>query len=77
VGSNPIVSTHNTRSELRWPYIDLDLDEPTIEIAERALEVDDKYVGQATPKTARSRRRIGLHPLLVAALRRPDHGLTH
>jgi integrase len=55
---------------LRWPYVDLDSDEPSIEIAERALEVGDKYVGQAVPKTARSRRRIGLHPLLVAALRR-------
>lgn len=55
---------------LRWCYVDLDSDEPSIEIAERALEVGDKYVGQATPKTSRGRRRIGLHPLLVAALQR-------
>ena len=55
-------------SGLRWPYIDIDSPEASIEIAERALEVDRKYAGQATPKTARSRRRIGLHPLLVAAL---------
>src|SRR3546814_17726736 len=34
------------------------------------LEVGKKYVGQAPPKTERSKRRIGLHPLLVAALRR-------
>jgi len=40
---------------LRWCYVDLDSHEPSIEIAERALEVGDKYVGQATPKTARSR----------------------
>ena len=43
---------------------------PSIDVAERALEVDDHYVGQAAPKTARGRRRIGLHPLLVAALSR-------
>jgi len=53
---------------LRWPFVDIDSDEPSITIAERALEVDDKYVGQAAPKTERGRRRIGLHPLLVAAL---------
>lgn len=57
-------------SGLRWPYVDLDTGIPTIEIAERALEVDDRYVGQAEPKTARGRRRIAIHPLLVAALRR-------
>jgi site-specific recombinase XerD len=34
------------------------------------LEVDDHYAGQVEPKTARSRRSIGLHPLLVAALHR-------
>ena len=54
---------------LRWPYVHLDDDNPRIEIAERALEVDDKYVGQTAPKTPRSRRVIGLHPLLVASLR--------
>lgn len=55
---------------LRWPYVDLDSDEPSLEVAERALEVDDRYVGQAVPKTPKSRRRLGLHPLLVAALQR-------
>jgi integrase len=53
---------------LRWLFVDIDSDEPTIDVAERANEVRHKYVGQAQPKTARSRRRIGLHPLLVAAL---------
>lgn len=53
---------------LRWPYVDIDGDEPAIEVAERAQEVSQKYVGQAKPKTKRSQRRIGLHPLLVAAL---------
>ena len=53
---------------LRWPYVDIDSDEPSIDVAERALEVEDKYVGQSAPKTKRSRRKIGLHPLLVAAL---------
>lgn len=55
---------------LRWLYVDLDSDEPSIDVAERALEVEDKYVGQSAPKTKRSRRKIGLHPLLVAALQR-------
>lgn len=55
---------------LRWPFVDLDGDDPTIEIAERAMEVGKKYVGQGPPKTERGKRRIGLHPLLVAALRR-------
>jgi integrase len=55
---------------LRWPYVELDSDAPSIEVAERALEVGDKYVGQSEPKTPRSRRRIGLHPLLTAALHR-------
>jgi integrase len=55
---------------LRWPYIDIDSDAPSIEVAEAAIEVDDKYVGQGAPKTQRSRRRIALHPLLVAALQR-------
>ena len=56
---------------LRWPYVDIDGDEPAIEVAERAQEVSQKYVGQAKPKTKRSQRRIGLHPLLVAAPARP------
>ena len=55
---------------LRWPYVDVDSDAPSIEIAESAIEVADKYIGQGAPKTPRSRRRMGLHPLLVAALRR-------
>lgn len=55
---------------LRWCYVDLDSEVPTIEVAERALEVEDRYVGQAAPKTERGRRTIGLHPLLVAALQR-------
>jgi integrase len=55
---------------LRWPFVHIDEDEPWIEVAERAREVSQKYVGQASPKTKRSRRSIGLHPLLVAALRR-------
>ncbi len=55
---------------LRWCFVDIDSGAPSIDVAERALEVDDRYVGQAAPKTPRSRRRIGLHPLLVAALRR-------
>jgi integrase len=53
---------------LRWPFVDIDSDAPSIEVAERALEVEQRYVGQTAPKTERSRRRIGLHPLLVAAL---------
>jgi integrase len=55
---------------LRWPYVDLDSDEPSIDVFERAVEVDDKYVGQGSTKTARGERRLGLHPLLVAALQR-------
>ncbi len=55
---------------LRWPYVDIDSDSPSIHVVERALEVEDRYIGQAVPKTPRSNRRIGLHPLLVAALRR-------
>lgn len=55
---------------LRWCYVDLDSEEPTIEVAERAMEVGKKYVGQGPPKTERSKRRIGLHSLLVAALLR-------
>ena len=53
---------------LRWPFVDLDSDQPSIEVAERALELDNKYAGQATPKTEKGKRTIGLHPLLVAAL---------
>lgn len=60
---------------LRWPFVDIDSDDPTIEVAERASEVDQKYAGQARPKTARSQRRIGLHPLLIAALHRHRHEL--
>ncbi|MDQ6697727.1 MAG: hypothetical protein M3Z46_09765, partial [Actinomycetota bacterium] len=55
---------------LRWCYVDIDSSAPSIDVAERALEVDKRYVGQTAPKTERSRRRIGLHPLLVAALHR-------
>ena len=55
---------------LRWPFVHIDGYEPWIEVAERAREVSQKYVGQASPKTKRSRRNIGLHPLLVAALQR-------
>jgi integrase len=54
---------------LRWPYVDIDGDEPSIEVAERANEVNHRYVGQAEPKTAR-KGAIGLHPLVVGALRR-------
>ncbi len=53
---------------LRWPFVDLDSDQPSIEVAERALELDNKYAGQATPKTEKGKRTIGLHPLLIAAL---------
>ena len=55
---------------LRWPFVDIDSDSPSLSIVERAVEVEDRYVGQAAPKTPRGHRRIGLHPLLVAALRR-------
>ncbi len=55
---------------LRWPLVDIESDSPNIHVLERALEIDDKYAGQVAPKTERGRRRIGLHPLLVAALRR-------
>ena len=55
---------------LRWPYVDIDSDTPTLEVAESAIEVNHRYVGQGEPKTARSRRRMALHPLLVAALLR-------
>ena len=55
---------------LRWCHLDIDSEEPSIDIVERALVVRHRYVGQSDPKTRPSRRRIGLHPLLVAALRR-------
>lgn len=55
---------------LRWPFVDIDSESPTIEVAERAMEVEKKYVGQAPPKTERGKRRLDLHPLLVAALQR-------
>ncbi|MEJ7800903.1 MAG: helix-turn-helix domain-containing protein [Ilumatobacter sp.] len=35
--------------------IDIDSDEPNLTIAERALEVEDKYAGQASPKTERGK----------------------
>ena len=54
---------------LRWPFVYVDGGEPSIDVVERASEVADRYAGQAKPKTAR-RGRIGLHPLVVAALRR-------
>lgn len=44
---------------LRWPLVDIDSDEPSIEVAERAREVSQKNVDQATPKDKRSRRNIG------------------
>ena len=56
---------------LRWPSVEFESAEPSLRVVERALEVDKKYAGQASPKTERGRRTIGLHPLLVAALLRP------
>ena len=38
-----------------------DVSEPCVEVAERAAEVQHRYVGQAPPKTAR-KAAIGLHP---------------
>ena len=38
---------------LRWPFVDIDGDEPSIDVVERSHEVDDRYAGQAKPKTAR------------------------
>ena len=61
---------------LRWPFVDIDGDEPSIEVAERAREVRHVYAGQSRPKTARSRRTIGLHPLLVAPLLRHREEMT-
>lgn len=54
---------------LRWVYVDIDCEEPYLLVAERANEVNKRYVGQAEPKTSR-KGAIGLHPLVVAALRR-------
>lgn len=47
----------------------IDSDEPAITVAERVSEVGGRHVGQAESKTAR-KGPIGLHPLVVAALRR-------
>jgi len=55
---------------LRWCFVDVDSESPSIHILERAHEVEDRYVGQVAPKTPRSQRRIGLHPLLVAFIQR-------
>jgi integrase len=38
---------------VRWPYVDVDSDEPFIAWEERVDEVEHRYVGQATPKTKR------------------------
>src|SRR4029453_7894068 len=53
---------------LRWPLVDLDSEDPSLWIAERASEVNHKYVGQADPKTRR-KGGIGLHPLAVESRR--------
>jgi integrase len=58
-------------SGLRWAHLDIDSDDPHLVVAERANEVNKRYVGQAEPKTSR-KGGIGLHPLAVAALR--HHG---
>jgi integrase len=54
---------------LRWPYVEIDGDAPCIDVAERVQEIEHRYVGQAAPKTVR-KGAIGLHPLVVGALRR-------
>jgi integrase len=54
---------------LRWPLVDIDSDDPHVLVHERANKVNKRYVGQAAPKTSR-KGAIGLHPLVVAALRR-------
>jgi integrase len=54
---------------LRWPHVDIDSEEPAITVAERVSEIGGRYLGQAEPKTPR-KGAIGLHPLVVAALRR-------
>lgn len=55
---------------LRWPFVNLSDIGPSVEVAERAHEERHRYVGQREPKTEKGKRRIGLHPLAVAALRR-------
>ena len=37
---------------LRWPFVDVDSDDPVIDVAEHALEINDRYAGQAASKTA-------------------------
>jgi integrase len=54
---------------LRWANLDLESDEPSVDVTERAKYERGKYVGQAKPKTGRDGR-IGLHSLAVAALLR-------
>jgi integrase len=61
---------------LRWCYVDIDSTEPSIDVCERVLEVNKRYVGQVAPKTERGRRRIGIHPVLVAALQRHRTEMT-
>lgn len=53
---------------LRRIHVDVDSDDPHILVAERTKEVRKRYAGQAPPKTAR-KAGIGLHPVVVAALR--------
>jgi integrase len=56
---------------LRWSYVEIDDEEnPYIDFSERAHEERHRYVGQRPPKTKKGERRIGLHPLVVAAMRR-------
>lgn len=55
---------------LRWPFVDIDGDVPSVRVVERAAEVGKKYVGQAAPKTERGRRTMALHPFLAASLGR-------
>lgn len=54
---------------VRWPFLDIDSEEPHMAIDERAHEVEKKYVGQRSPK-ADSNRTVGLHPFNVAVLLR-------
>jgi integrase len=60
---------------LRWPSVTLEGDEPMIWIAERANELNQKYIGQAEPKTRR-KGAIGLHPLVAEALRCHPEGFV-
>jgi integrase len=55
---------------LRWPHVAIDAEDCYIDVVEQLVEVNHRFAGLAPPKTPRSLRRIGLHPLLVAALRR-------